>query len=105
MSAGPAPLISVRELTKAYLMGDQRVPVLHGVSLDVMPGEFVALTGPSGSGKSTFMHLLGCLDQPSGGQPLIGGTDASGVDARALARLRNADIGFLFPAFNLLPRT
>jgi putative ABC transport system ATP-binding protein len=105
VSAVPAPVISVRELSKAYAMGDQRVPVLHGVSLDVMPGEFVALTGPSGSGKSTFMHLLGCLDQPSGGQLLIGGTDVAGVDARALARLRNTDIGFVFQAFNLLPRT
>ncbi len=105
MSVVPAALISVRALTKAYAMGDQRVPVLHGVSLDVMPGEFVALTGPSGSGKSTFMHLLGCLDQPSGGQLLIGGTDVASVDARALARLRNTDIGFVFQAFNLLPRT
>jgi len=105
VSAVPAPLISVRGLTKAYVMGEQRVPVLHGVSLDVMPGEFVALTGPSGSGKSTFMHLLGCLDQPSGGQLLIGGTDVAGVGARALARLRNTDIGFVFQAFNLLPRT
>jgi putative ABC transport system ATP-binding protein len=105
VSAVPAPLIRVRELTKAYVMGDQRVPVLHGVSLDVMPGEFMALTGPSGSGKSTFMHLLGCLDQPSGGQLFIGGTDVSGVNARGLARLRNTDIGFVFQAFNLLPRT
>ena len=99
------PLISVRNLTKQYVMGDQTVPVLHGVSLDVMPGEFVALTGPSGSGKSTFMHLLGCLDQPSGGQLLLDGTDVSQVDGRALARLRNTEIGFVFQAFNLLPRT
>ena len=105
---GPAPkvpLISVRELTKAYVMGDQTVPVLHGVSLDVMPGEFVALTGPSGSGKSTFMHLLGCLDQPTGGHLFLDGTDVSGVDSRALAGLRNTEIGFVFQAFNLLPRT
>jgi putative ABC transport system ATP-binding protein len=99
------PLISVRNLTKQYVMGDQTVPVLHGVSLDVMPGEFVALTGPSGSGKSTFMHLLGCLDQPTGGQLLLNGTDVSQVDGGALARLRNTEIGFVFQAFNLLPRT
>ena len=100
-----APLISVRELTKSYWLGDQAVPVLHGVTLDVMSGEFIALTGPSGSGKSTFMHLLGCLDQPSGGKLVLDGQDVSGVDSRALARLRNPEIGFVFQAFNLLPRT
>jgi putative ABC transport system ATP-binding protein len=100
-----SPVISVRELTKHYVMGDQTVPVLHGVTLDVMPGEFVALTGPSGSGKSTFMHLLGCLDQPTGGQLLVNGTDVSRVDGHALARLRNTEIGFVFQAFNLLART
>jgi len=103
---GPtAPVISVRGLTKQYVMGDQTVPVLHGVTLDVMPGEFVALTGPSGSGKSTFMHLLGCLDQPTSGQLLLNGTDVSRADRAALARLRNTEIGFVFQAFNLLART
>jgi putative ABC transport system ATP-binding protein len=104
-SAPNVPLISIRNLTKQYVMGDQTVPVLHGVSLDVMPGEFLALTGPSGSGKSTFMHLLGCLDQPTGGQLLLDGMDVSRMDAGALARLRNTEIGFVFQAFNLLPRT
>jgi putative ABC transport system ATP-binding protein len=99
------PVISVRGLTKQYVMGDQTVPVLRGVSLDVMPGEFLALTGPSGSGKSTFMHLLGCLDQPSGGQLLVNGTDVARLDSHSLARLRNTEIGFVFQAFNLLPRT
>jgi putative ABC transport system ATP-binding protein len=105
---GPEPkaaVISVRGLTKQYVMGDQTVPVLHGVTLDVMPGEFVALTGPSGSGKSTFMHLLGCLDQPTSGQLLLNGADVSRADGAALARLRNTEIGFVFQAFNLLART
>ena len=100
-----APVISVRGLTKQYVMGDQTVPVLHGVTLDVMPGEFVALTGPSGSGKSTFMHLLGCLDQPTSGQLLLNDADVSRADGAALARLRNTEIGFVFQAFNLLART
>jgi len=103
---GPkGPVISVRGLTKQYVMGDQTVPVLHGVTLDVMPGEFVALTGPSGSGKSTFMHLLGCLDQPTSGELLLNGADVSRADGAALARLRNTEIGFVFQAFNLLART
>ena len=100
-----APVISVRGLTKQYVMGDQTVPVLHGVTLDVMSGEFVALTGPSGSGKSTFMNLLGCLDQPTSGQLLLNGADVSHADGAALARLRNTEIGFVFQAFNLLART
>jgi putative ABC transport system ATP-binding protein len=99
------PVISVRDLTKQYVMGDQAVPVLHGVSLDVMPGEFVALTGPSGSGKSTLMHLLGCLDQPSSGQYLLNGRDVATLDPRTLAHVRNREIGFVFQGFNLLPRT
>src|SRR5216110_1973623 len=99
------PLISVRGLTKQYVMGDQAVPVLHGVSLAVLPGEFVALTGPSGSGKSTFMHLLGCLDRPTAGHYLLNGRDVSTLDSRALAHVRNDEIGFVFQGFNLLSRT
>src|SRR5216110_3072508 len=99
------PLISVRGLTKQYVMGDQAVPVLHGVSLAVLPGEFVALTGPSGSGKSTFMHLLGCLDRPTSGQYFLNGQDVSTLTSHELARVRNAAIGFVFQGFNLLSRT
>jgi putative ABC transport system ATP-binding protein len=98
-------LISVRELAKTYDLGELQVRALRGITLDVLTGEFVALTGPSGSGKSTFMHLLGCLDRPTAGQYLLNGRDVSSLDKRALARVRNGEIGFVFQGFNLLPRT
>jgi putative ABC transport system ATP-binding protein len=99
------PVIAVRDLTKTYTVGELQVPALRGVSLDVAPGEFVALTGPSGSGKSTFMHLLGCLDRPTAGHYLLNGRDVSTLDSRALAHVRNDEIGFVFQGFNLLSRT
>jgi putative ABC transport system ATP-binding protein len=100
-----APLISVRNLAKTYDLGEVKVRALRGISLDVLPGEFVALTGPSGSGKSTFMHLLGCLDHPTAGAYSLGGHDVAAMDGRGLSRVRNTEIGFVFQGFNLLPRT
>ncbi len=98
-------LISVRDLTKTYDLGEMKVRALRGITLDVGAGEFVALTGPSGSGKSTFMHLLGCLDRPSSGAYLLDGHDVAATPKRALSRVRNTTIGFVFQGFNLLPRT
>ena len=99
------PLISVRDLTKTYDSGELQVKALRGISLDVHPSEFVALTGPSGSGKSTFMHLLGCLDRPTSGKYFLNGQDVSALSKRQLSRVRNTEIGFVFQGFNLLPRT
>jgi len=98
-------LISVRELTKTYHLGEVKVRALRGVSLDVAPSEFIALTGPSGSGKSTFMHLLGCLDRPTSGSYELQGRDVAKLPKRDLATIRNREIGFVFQGFNLLPRT
>ena len=98
-------VISVRDLTKTYQVGDIEVRALRGASLDVRRGEFVCVTGPSGSGKSTFMHIIGCLDRPTSGQYFLDGKDVARMSKDDLAGIRNTKIGFVFQGFNLLSRT
>lgn len=100
----PRPIIDIRDLRKAYQLGGGAVHALCGVSLRIARGEYVAIMGPSGSGKSTLMHILGCLDTPSSGTYELNGHDIRGVDQDALSDLRNRHIGFVFQAFNLIPR-
>ena len=99
------PVISVRNLSKIYQVGELEVHALRDVSLDIEAGEFVSVVGPSGSGKSTLMHILGCLDKPTGGKYLLNGQDVSGLSDDQLSFIRNREIGFVFQGFNLLART
>lgn len=98
-------IIQIEDLTKVYGVGETEVRALDGINLTVTEGEFVAIMGPSGSGKSTFMNILGCLDRPTTGSYLLAGEDVSGLNKVQLAAIRNQCIGFIFQAYNLLPRT
>ena len=99
------PVIKLEAIHKTYHTGEVDVLAVRGVSLDIQPGEFVALMGASGSGKSTLMNLLGCLDRPTSGSYLLDGIDVSQLDRDELADIRNQKIGFVFQGFNLLART
>jgi putative ABC transport system ATP-binding protein len=99
-----AAVIRIERLCKEYATDAGPVPVLHGLDVSVMPGEFVAIMGPSGSGKSTFMNILGCLDVATSGGYWLNGRDVNAQNRDELAHLRNDVIGFVFQGFNLLPR-
>jgi putative ABC transport system ATP-binding protein len=96
-------LIDAHDITKTFLMGDEQVQVLKGITLTIGSGEFVALTGFSGSGKSTLMHLLGCLDSPTSGSYSLDGIDVSSASRNDLAHIRNQKMGFVFQKFHILP--
>ncbi|MDD5138795.1 MAG: ABC transporter ATP-binding protein [Verrucomicrobiales bacterium] len=99
------PVIKLVELSKTYHTGEVDVHAVRGVSLEILPGEFVAVMGSSGSGKSTLMNTIGCLDRPTSGSYQLDGIDVSTLDRDALADIRNEKIGFVFQGFNLLSRT
>jgi putative ABC transport system ATP-binding protein len=98
-------VIDIENITKHYVMGEETVHALRGVSLQIRRNEYLAIMGPSGSGKSTLMNMLGCLDTPSSGRYFFNGKDVSAMDDDELAGIRNHEIGFVFQTFNLLPRS
>jgi putative ABC transport system ATP-binding protein len=97
-------LITTHDLWKTYVMGDEQIHALRGLSINIDKGEYCAIMGPSGSGKSTLMNLIGCLDTPTKGSYLLNGKEVASMNDDDLARIRNEEIGFVFQTFNLLPR-
>ncbi|MFA5185281.1 MAG: ABC transporter ATP-binding protein [Patescibacteria group bacterium] len=98
-------MIQLIDITKSYPSAAQDILVLKGINFTIKDGEFVAIMGPSGSGKSTLMHIIGALDTPSSGKYMLDGHDVSTYSSKELARIRKDKIGFVFQAFNLLPRS
>lgn len=98
-------ILELNQIRRDFVMGTETVHALKGVSFEVHAGEFLTIMGSSGSGKTTLLNLLGCLDKPTAGNYLLDGTDVSALSRNELARVRNRKIGFVFQAYNLLPRT
>ena len=98
-----APLVAIRGLSKAYVRGDQSIPVLVDINLDVQAGDYVALMGPSGSGKSTLLNLIAGIDKPTSGQILVAGVDIAQLTDAELAAWRATHVGFIFQFYNLMP--
>jgi len=98
-------VIKAKDLTKVYQMGDVEVRALRGLSLEVAPGEVIAIMGPSGSGKSTLMNIIGCLDRPTSGEYILHGERVPDLNDDQLSSIRNRKVGFVFQSFNLLPRS
>src|SRR5947207_3353439 len=101
-NAGIIPVVLLRDLVRTYRLGQNRVRALRGISLEVYPGEFVAVTGPSGSGKSTLMNIIGCMDRASSGDYWLNGIPVSKLRSEQQALVRSRHIGFIFQNFNLL---
>jgi len=97
-------LISLEQINKTYVLGEQTVHALKGVDLQIKQGEYLALMGPSGSGKSTLMNIIGCLDSPTSGKYWLNGKEVSQMSDSDLSEVRNTEIGFVFQTFNLLNR-
>jgi putative ABC transport system ATP-binding protein len=97
-------LIHLKDVTRVYKVGVERIHALDGINLEVKPNEYVAVMGASGSGKSTLMNILGCLDRCSGGTYHLNGRDTTHLSSGGLAQVRNTQIGFVFQSFELLPR-
>jgi putative ABC transport system ATP-binding protein len=96
-------LISLQKIHKGYQLGKNFVPIIKGVDIEIVKGEFIVLMGPSGSGKTTLMNVLGCLDVPEKGKYFLDGQDVSHMSEDELSEIRNKHIGFVFQSFNLIP--
>jgi len=103
MNQTAQPVVEIANLVKSYRRGDQTVPVLTGITLDIAAGDFVALMGPSGSGKSTLLNMIAGIDKPDSGSLRVAGTDVTALSEAALADWRSHNVGFIFQFYNLMP--